>query len=161
MQTLIKRGVEMKTFIFLTWNTILLLYVSARMFIKCLECLKDVFEPKYIGQNYDAYEVADEFEDALNSGSTEEYSSVDLGSNANEDTQDFKTSFIERIERMKRELAGEDAMSDMPGVEEENREMFEYDEKEEYMPKTMVDDTNAGVEIITEEYEKQMEDRLL
>lgn len=77
---------------------------------------------------------------------------------------DFKSDFFKRINRMKNELEyGEDVMTEYPGVPPDVDNTFEYDEMDEYMPSFREgsdDDGVPGVEIITDEYEKQIERRI-
>lgn len=82
---------------------------------------------------------------------------VDMG-NASESTKEFKRSFAERINKLKAELStknSEDFLSDVPGV-------YEYDEDTEYLPTILSDDDvgEAGVEVISDKYEKMLEERI-
>lgn len=70
----------------------------------------------------------------------------------------FKDEFDERIDTLKDELRNiyEDSLSDLPDELEDK--FFTYNEEEEYVPDLY--DGESGVEIITDAYEKRIEDRL-
>ena len=70
----------------------------------------------------------------------------------------FKDEFDERIDTLKGELRNiyEDSLSDLPDELEDK--FFTYNEEEEYVPDLY--DGESGVEIITDAYEKRIEDRL-
>lgn len=152
----------MKLYLFLIWNIIIMFYVSSRLFLDILQRIENIYKPKVSSQNTKfIHEVPEELrvsEEVLN---TIYNPSVEVEDNSNEETKDFKTNFVERIERMKNELSGDDVMTDIPGVSKTDTNVFEFDENDEYMPSVLDNETGAGVEIITDEYEKQLEDKLL
>lgn len=68
----------------------------------------------------------------------------------------FKEEFDVRINGFKQELSDNDFFNDLP--EEIEEKFYTYDEKTEYTPDLY--DAESGVEIITDAYEKRIEDRL-
>mgnify|MGYP001319013182 CR=1 FL=1 len=68
----------------------------------------------------------------------------------------FKEEFDKRINNLKNELNTDEFFNDLP--EEIEEKFFTYDEKEEYTPDLY--DAESGVEIITDAYEKRIEERL-
>lgn len=68
----------------------------------------------------------------------------------------FLPNFNKRIEDLKRELGSEDEYDGIP--EDLRGSFYVYPEDEEYVPDMF--DPDSGVEIITDAYEKRIEDRL-
>lgn len=100
-------------------------------------------------------------EQEVSENSPELSASTSMG-NLSPSTQEFKESFTERIDKMKSELdnkSKENFLNDVPGLKDG---FYEYDEDDIYMPDvhTSNDEPDAGIEIITEEYEKNFEEKL-